>query len=140
MDDFELLHDDHLLLSSQVLHVSSLIESIGDGSSVSLLSEVLRQIEILWLQVSEHFAFEEGEAFPRLRDKYPTSQAALQPLLEQHTGVLAALEALRALPWAQPGPTLAREAVDRFRSFRAAIDSHADEENALLQELARLAR
>jgi hypothetical protein len=135
MNDLDLLHDDHLLLSSQVVHVSSLIESMDARLSVSLQSEVLRQIEILRQQLQEHFTFEEEEAFPRLRDKYPTFQGDLQRLLEQHKNILSALEELRALPWAQSSGISTREAADRCSSFEAAFASHASEENALLQEL-----
>ncbi len=140
MDDRDLLHDDHLLLSSQVVHVSSLIESMDAGLSVSLQSEVLRQIEILRQQLQEHFTFEEEEAFPRLRDKYPTIQGKLQRLLGQHKNILSALEELRVLPWGQINGTSTREAADRCRSFEAAFTSHANEENALLQESTTLVR
>ena len=141
MDELELLHDDHSLLSSQVVHVVTLIKSLKDSGHIaaSHFSEVLRQMEILRQQLLEHFAFEEEEAFPRLDDKYPTIRFKLEQLQAQHDGVLVAFEALRSVLWADtkeprvPDPSAS---CDRFESE---FELHAAAEAALLRELATMA-
>ena len=137
MDDLELLHDDHSLLRSQVVHVTTLIKALGDGQSpaVSLFSEVLRQMEILRQQLLEHFAFEEEEAFPRLDDKYPTLRTKLQQLSDQHENVLVAFEELRSVLWAESKGLSAPDAAIRCDSFESAFAQHAAEETEMLREL-----
>ena len=142
MDDLELLHDDHTLLSSQVVHVVSLIKSLGDGQNpgVSLISEVLRQMEILRQQLLEHFAFEEEEAFPLLGDRYPAIRTKLQRLQEEHERVLAAFDDLRSVLWAESKGLSAQETTTRCDQFEASFTQHAAAETALLQELSNAAQ
>ena len=142
MDDFELLHDDHSLLSSQVVHVIALIKSLGDNHqpSVPLFSEIIRQMGILRNQLLEHFAFEEEEAFPRLDDKYPTIRARLHQLLEQHDKVLAAFDDLRAALRAEPRASIILDTSASCDMFEAAFEHHAAEEAKLLRQLAAAAQ
>ena len=136
MDDLDLLHDDHALLSSQVVHVVTLIKSLGDnrGAGGSLISEVLRQTELLRQQLLEHFAFEEEEAFPRLDDRYPAIKTKLQQLQEQHERVLASFEELRSVLWDESKGLSAEDRAARCDRFESAFTLHAAEETALLQE------
>ena len=142
MDDLDLLHDDHTLLSSQVVHVVSLIKSLSDGQApgVSLISEVLRQMEILRQQLLEHFAFEEEEAFPHLADRYPATRTKLQQLEEQHERVLATFDDLRSVLWAESKGLSAEDTATRCDEFESAFTLHAAEETALLQELSNAAQ
>ncbi len=140
MDDLDLLHDDHALLNSQVVHVVTLIKSLGDkqSTSSSLISEVLRQTEILRQQLLEHFAFEEEEAFPRLDDRYPAIKSKLQQLQEQHERVLASFEELRSVLWDESQGLLAQDTTARCDRFESAFTLHAAEETALLRGLSNV--
>ncbi len=140
MDELELLHDDHSLLSSQVVHVVTLIKSLEDTGNIaaSHYSEVLRQMEILRQQLLEHFAFEEEEAFPRLDDKFPKVRSKLEQLQSQHDSVLAAFEALRAALWSETKVSRTPDATVRCDKFELAFQSHAAAETELLRELSSL--
>ena len=140
MDDLELLHDDHALLSSQIVHVIALIKSLegGQSSAVALVSEVLRQLEILRQQLHEHFAFEEEEAFSRLSDQHPAYKERLQHLIEQHDQILAAFEELRSIPWAQSQGVSAPDAAARCYRFESAFTEHAAAETELFREISGL--
>ncbi len=96
MNDFELLHNDHALLSSQVVHVVALVKALEQGttSTASLFAELARQMELLQQQLREHFAFEEAQAFPQLRIARPDMAPALEPLHQQHAIILEAFEKL----------------------------------------------
>jgi iron-sulfur cluster repair protein YtfE (RIC family) len=140
MDELELLHDDHSLLSSQVVHVVTLIKSLEDGGHIAPLhySEVLRQMEILRQQLLEHFAFEEEEAFPRIDGKFPKVHARLEQLQVQHDNVLLAFEALRAALWTEAKVPSAPDATARCDKFESAFQLHAAAEADLLREVATM--
>jgi iron-sulfur cluster repair protein YtfE (RIC family) len=140
MDELELLHDDHSLLSSQVVHVVTLIKSLEDGGQIaaSHYSEVLRQMEILRQQLLEHFAFEEEEAFPRLDDKFPKVHSKLEQLQSQHDSVLTAFEALRSALWTETKASLVPDATARCDRFESTFQLHAAAETELLRELATM--
>jgi len=141
MDELELLHDDHSLLSSQVVHVVTLIKSLEDSGHIAAayFSEVLRQMEILRQQLLEHFAFEEEEAFPRLDDKYPAIRSKLEQLQAQHDSVLAAFEALRSVLRAEKKEPRVPDPSTSCNRFESAFELHAAAETALLRELATMA-
>jgi iron-sulfur cluster repair protein YtfE (RIC family) len=140
MHDLELMHDDHSLLSSQVVHVVTLVKSLEEGSHIAAthFSEVLRQMEILRQELLEHFAFEEEEAFPRLDGEYPTIRPQLEQLQAQHARVLAAFEALRSVLWTEAKESRVAETSTSCDEFESVFKLHAATETALLRELATM--
>ena len=137
MDDLEFLAADHTLLSSQVFHVLALVRAIDAGrfGLAGLNAEIVRQTEILSSQLSEHFAFEEVTAFPRLEEKYPKFESRLRAMLAQHAGVLDAFEAFRSV--LDVGPTAANltQLLERGKIFESAFEDHATQETQLLREI-----
>jgi len=136
MDDLELLLDDHSLLSSQVVHVTALVRTLEQDTSVTspLCSEISRQVEILRQQLLEHFAFEEAQAFPRLQEKFPHVTSDLQELGGQHAVILDALDAVQTALKANPEPAWP-ELIAHCDTFGAVFTDHAADEAALLAEL-----
>jgi iron-sulfur cluster repair protein YtfE (RIC family) len=137
MDDLELLQDDHSLLGSQVVHVVTLIRSLGDGHqpAVALFAEVVRQMEILRNQLLSHFAFEEDEAFPRLNDKYPEIRSELVRLLAQHDSILGAFDVLRSGVCAGPSTSITQGTAENCALFESAFELHAAQESTLFRQL-----
>ena len=98
MDEVDLLHNDHVLLGSQVAHVVALIKSLEQNPSltVPLFAELTRQVDLLRQQLTEHFAFEEAQSFPTLAANFPNAGPRLEQLRQQHGLILGLFEELRA--------------------------------------------
>jgi len=139
MDDFELLNDDHSLLSAQVVHVTALMKTLEHDPSwpSPLKTEVIRQVEILRQQLLEHFAFEEAQTFPRIDNRFPHASSRVEELREQHAKVMAALE----LVWNNLQSARApHQVLADCEVFRVVFTDHATEENELLRQLANAAQ
>lgn len=98
MDDLELLHNDHVLLGSQVVHVVALLKSLerNPSSAAPLFAELTRQVELLRHQLVEHFAFEEAQSFPTLAANFPQLCPQLEHLRQQHGLLLRVFDELLA--------------------------------------------
>jgi hypothetical protein len=138
MNDLEFLADDHMLLSSQVIHVLALVRAVDSGrfGLAGLNNEIVRQTEMLSGQLAEHFAFEEVTAFPHLEEKYPQFKSRLRAMLTQHSGVLEAFEGFRAGLNADPNSANLSQLLERGTIFESAFERHATEETKLLREIA----
>jgi len=136
MDDLQILHDDHALLSAEVVHVVALIKSLELNSdhSAPLFVELSRQVELLRHQLVEHFAFEEHDAFPRVSEAYTGAGPQLDYLCQQHEKVLNAFDELLASLQATIEPDWST-AVARSDHFESVFIAHATAEAELLREL-----
>ena len=139
MDDLELLlHNDHELLGSQVVHVVVLIKTLeqNTGPTVPLFAEFTRQTDLLQQQLREHFAFEEAQVFPKLGDALPHVSPRLDRLRQQHEKISEAFSALVASLQAGSEPDWSA-AVARSEHFQALFSEHANSEAEILRELSK---
>jgi len=136
MDDLQILHDDHALLSAEVVHVVALIRSLeqNPGYTAPLFVDLSRQVELLRHQLVEHFAFEEHNAFPRVREAHTGAGPQLEHLCQQHEKVLAAFDEMLASLQATVEHDWST-AVARSDHFESVFTQHATAEAELLRKL-----
>ena len=142
MDNLELLADDHLVLSSQVLHVVALLGALVEGrfAAAPLYSEIVRQTDLLYVQLVEHFEFEEITAFPPLKEQFPALAPRLQTFLNQHDRILEAFKEMRSELELGELHLVHSNALLRTAQFESAFEQHATAETKLFKEMANHVR
>ncbi len=136
MDDVELLHNDHALLGSQVVHVVALVKSVDQNpsSAIPLFTELTRQMALLRQQLIEHFAFEEAQSFPRLAASFPDASPRLDQLRQQHGLILGVFDQLVAALQTTSEPDWSA-AVACSNRFESNFTEHVTAETEVLRGL-----
>jgi iron-sulfur cluster repair protein YtfE (RIC family) len=140
-----LVHD-HEVLTSQVEHVGALVSGVADRGfpAAAMREELVQQVEMLKVQLIEHFAFEEEAAFPYLIQAIPNDAERLRALARAHDRIARCLvevaELVRLttretlLP--QTGPIAA--AFETFvNHYRRHLEEEADVLGSLEQKLSQ---
>jgi iron-sulfur cluster repair protein YtfE (RIC family) len=138
MGVFELLSDDHALLTSQVRRAVALlrvhVEAGLEESSSEL--EATRQLDMLSDQLIEHFEFEENTLFPELEVQFPEQSSQFGVFRKHHEQILRALQSLQDHASQDSRRRTASTSILLMTAFEAAFYGHVSSEMGLFKELA----